>query len=383
MMAQSPFNAPRARAAYIKPQHPTDPLNLPSPRETHFLHPGYPDDDSLLLSLPALDSPDGIHHQTALDVCALVAGNRWDGFFTLDKDGKLRVPTDNMDASLHGKAYYFHVPAEDSDNPGIRKDYPIVPTFTEWKFPHNTLPARWSREPTFEPADVRRCLLSKSISLLEIAHIIPRDMFDEKWFNDNGMLRYDGIHSNRNIMTLKVDVHQYFDRKPKFVIVQKYGKMVAHFLRCRSAEEREPVELYHNVPVAIAEQHHCFLLARLAWTVFPLIELFLKKGVSRRLLRKTGEGVEVVEENARRCIQAFLDGQPRSASPTKRARKDNGEAQDACDWGSQDASGWESQDVSDWESQDASDWEEQLRGRKRRRELSVCGTQHAHLISGE
>ena len=70
----------------------------------------------MLLALPALDSPNGMHHGTALDACAIVADNHWDGYFTLDREGAQRVPTDNMDASLNADVYYFHVPGDDGDS---------------------------------------------------------------------------------------------------------------------------------------------------------------------------------------------------------------------------------------------------------------------------
>jgi hypothetical protein len=115
-MAQTPC----ARQPYGAPQHPTDPLILqPSPRQIRFLHPGYPDEHSVLLVLPALDSPDGVHHGLALDSCAIMADNRWDGYFTLDREGVQRVPTDDMDLSLDADAYYFHVPGGNGDGPKL------------------------------------------------------------------------------------------------------------------------------------------------------------------------------------------------------------------------------------------------------------------------
>jgi hypothetical protein len=40
-----------------------------------FLHPGYKDEHVLFLQVPALHRWHGIHHRTALEVCAIVAGN--------------------------------------------------------------------------------------------------------------------------------------------------------------------------------------------------------------------------------------------------------------------------------------------------------------------
>lgn len=84
---------------------------------------------------------------------------------------------------------------------------------------------------------------------------------------------------------------------------------------------------------------------------FLLLEAFLKKGVKRRLLRKTEDGYVAREEDAKTCTQVWLFARPRSGSPSKRSRGNNAGVQDACDS----------------EIEDVSDWEEQQRGRKRQR----------------
>jgi hypothetical protein len=117
----SPLPVPRARQAYGLPQHPSDPIVLqPLPRQIRFLHPGYPNEHCLLLVLPALDVPEGVHHGLALDVCAMVADNRWDGYFTLDRAGLRRIPTDDLELSLRAEAYYFHVPGDNGDEKDSR-----------------------------------------------------------------------------------------------------------------------------------------------------------------------------------------------------------------------------------------------------------------------
>lgn len=98
------------RKSHVPPQHFSDPLTLPrNVRRVRFYHPGYPKTDALLLSLPALDQ-NGIHHQTALDVCAIIANNRWDGFFTADREGQQQISTDDLDACLDKDEYYFQIP---------------------------------------------------------------------------------------------------------------------------------------------------------------------------------------------------------------------------------------------------------------------------------
>lgn len=181
------------------------------------------------------------------------------------------------------------------------------------------------------------------------------------------MTVYGSIQGNTNTLRFKVDVHQYFDRKPRFVIVPKYGKMVAHMFSHQSVEAREAIELFHNVPVAITEQSSHFLLARLAWTIFPLLEIFLRKGVRRHLLRKTDDGFVVREENALNCTRAWLSARPRSASPSKRSRDNYETAQEPQD--------------SDFESEN--DWAGHKRGRKRIRTWSRYGTRHSQSTEGD
>ena len=138
--------------------------------------------------------------------------------------------------------------------------------------------------------------------------------------------------------------------------------MVAHMFTCQSIEAREAIELYHNVPVEIDEQSSHLLLARLGWTVFQLLEPFLKKGVKRRLLRKTEQGYVVRDEDAKSCTQAWLSARPRSGSPSKRTRSDAAGAQDAYD---------SDIDIMSEEEEDPG------RGRKRRRRSSVSDPQNS------
>ena len=101
-----------ARPQYDAPKHPTAPLALPiSPQLIYFLHPGYPTHEGALLCLPGVDVNHGVHHRTALYACAMVANNRWDGFFTLDRDGAELVASTDMDQSLTVQQYYFQVPS--------------------------------------------------------------------------------------------------------------------------------------------------------------------------------------------------------------------------------------------------------------------------------
>jgi hypothetical protein len=76
-----------------------------------FRHPGYPDEHNIIMVLPALDDAQGgLHHETALIACAVVAGNRWDGFLSEQRTGSgVLTPRDGV---LRGKEYYFRLPGD-------------------------------------------------------------------------------------------------------------------------------------------------------------------------------------------------------------------------------------------------------------------------------
>jgi hypothetical protein len=48
-----------------------------------------------LLILPALDNG-GIHYETAHIACAILANNRWDGWFTEEQGDRVHVPDDRI-----------------------------------------------------------------------------------------------------------------------------------------------------------------------------------------------------------------------------------------------------------------------------------------------
>jgi hypothetical protein len=84
----------------------------------NFCHPGYPSDSQIFLSLPAFDRRDavslpGVHHGTALVACGVLAGNRWDGYFTRTIGGPAIEECDD-DIIVVG-SYYFYLPDTGSD----------------------------------------------------------------------------------------------------------------------------------------------------------------------------------------------------------------------------------------------------------------------------
>lgn len=120
----------RIRPAQRVPEHivgvetvSTDPRHV-----VHFRHPAYPTAKNRLFSLLALDHPTGgIHSTTAHTACAIIAGNRFDGYLSLTATGEpIRAGSYSV---LTGSDYFFCVPTPKGTT-GTYK-YPVVPNFTE------------------------------------------------------------------------------------------------------------------------------------------------------------------------------------------------------------------------------------------------------------
>ena len=78
-------------------------------RTISFHHPGYAHPNDVFLILLASDhSSGGLHHLTALTACGIVAGSRFDGYFSTAPNGQ--AIEDSPDSVLKGHEYWFHVP---------------------------------------------------------------------------------------------------------------------------------------------------------------------------------------------------------------------------------------------------------------------------------
>ncbi|KUI57076.1 Serine/threonine-protein kinase SKY1 [Cytospora mali] len=128
----------------LKPPIDSFAINLPT-ENISFLHRSYPDNQNVLLTLPAVDKSDGthgvlhgIHHETARIACAILANCHWEGYFCATRDGS-RVDA-GPDELLSGKAYYFYI---DGD-----PDYAVVPSIDHFQFPNlQGLPQSWLSSP--------------------------------------------------------------------------------------------------------------------------------------------------------------------------------------------------------------------------------------------
>ena len=99
------------RDAQRQRNHACSSLFAPTPREISFLHPALREGQNILCTLLGFDSQEGgLHHGTARIACAIIAGNRWDGYLSLQPNGS-RIPETDDDVLLSDK-YYFLVPGE-------------------------------------------------------------------------------------------------------------------------------------------------------------------------------------------------------------------------------------------------------------------------------
>jgi hypothetical protein len=197
-------------------------------------HPGYNDDDSNeLLALVATDgSTDvpGVQYCVVHTACAIFAGNRFDGWLSLERKPTVEDAIPPQDLLPVG-IYYFHVPLDagtaDAFADITLSPYPIVPNFREWTFPHAHVPPPWKNASIGEPAAAipakqrdSTCRLTRHRDPTESAHIIPAS--ETEWFGMNIMDRYnflggvkrgqEVINGDENLILLREDVHTQWDR---------------------------------------------------------------------------------------------------------------------------------------------------------------------------
>ena len=207
--------------------------------------------------------------------------------------------------------------------------YPVVPTFGEWIFPSGKLPGTWNtiakrRSPgVASTSDTTRsrdqcCRMTEAVEETDICHIVP--VAEEPWFTRNDMIRYGNKHASSrpsindeaNTMLLRADLHRSFDKRRFTFLPKKQGVLVTHVLESESLRD-----IYHNVQLNTTYIAPEYFFARFAWTIFPLLKPFLRRG-QRRLLLIQGQ---LQWASPAECSE-FADppSKSRSASPTKKNR---------------------------------------------------------------
>lgn len=352
-------------------------------------HPGYGIDDILLTLPAVdgtTTTPPGLHQRTVLTVGAIIADNAFDRvYLTRDRAGINRVDsTLPLDGLLEPGEYWLQLdgyelfrdtqtdtragtssiprpapPRTTSTSPTQAQNsaptliphartraqssaphssdfppqttpqrntpYPIVPSFGDWQFPHNHLPAEWKqRHPAPQPTPMsssshrntqsNQCWITGYHMGVNECHVVPKNQ--DVWWADNNMRQYtvdtDGVsRDTANIALLRADIHQMLDGH-KFAIVPKPSFLpssgssqsssfafAAHVLKS-DYEAREFCLLYHNVAIpqdAIDRLSPEFLFARFAWDIFAQLQTFLNSSTTRRCLEV------MVQNNTDRCTE--------------------------------------------------------------------------------
>ena len=220
---------------------------------------------------------------------------------------------------------------------GTDKPYGILPTFRDWRFPSpEAVPKSWRTDrKTVERGD--RCYVTQQRFGVELVHIVPQS--ETEWFNTNAMTQYTrgfpkftgntysaGIDNPHNVMPLRTDLHRLLDQK-HLTFTPKRGRdgdtIVVHCL-----EDPEIASLYHNIPIHGPLQKE-LLLARFAWTLFPLgISQFLQMGVSRVLWIADGHGNMEEKEVSHKQCQNYALLRSQSSSPKKRPKAKDDDIED-------------------------------------------------------
>jgi hypothetical protein len=152
--------------------------------------------NDVLFTLIAWDhKDDALHYGLLHTTCAIVADDRHDGYLIASRNPNAeRIALDHDDlVPCQPTGYYFHV----ADDP----DYPVVPTFDDWRFP-NSLPSAWLSVSTDDDNNAARattqsnfsagvktrdrtCQLSNHSSVTGTAHLCPEK--EEAWYLCNDM----------------------------------------------------------------------------------------------------------------------------------------------------------------------------------------------------
>lgn len=165
------------------------------PERAIFVSFNHPTNKRLLLSLPKnnvlpLTSDFGVHHETALTACQIIAYNE-PGFLSTSADrSNIAARTSiERDPFLTSKTYYYHLLSQPDD-----PNYGICIDFALWSFPHDSFPPSWVRVTPIDDegfagsgwTDISsrikqrdpNCRISDWIDNKSTAHIVPADQIE-------------------------------------------------------------------------------------------------------------------------------------------------------------------------------------------------------------
>ncbi|KAL7781692.1 hypothetical protein V8C37DRAFT_398130 [Trichoderma ceciliae] len=303
------------------------PYDLLFKDEIKFFHPGYEEPSIQFLSLARVDCDNsnstpvfGVYYKTALIACQIIANNRFNaGRLALDRAGLQRVSI-SLDGILTENKYFFIIDEDEK--------YPIVPSFRDWKFPHDDVPTLWPPNLTISPVTSPSCCITNVSYAVDGAHIVPRE--EAAWYTSNAMAGYGGgIDNEANILRMRKDLHNCFDNR-WFAIVPKTtlngAQYVTHILPKKAAEIWPT---YHNVGIQLLPtESRPYLFARFAWAILLQVKAWITIGIPRNVIRvqvdkEKGTFEYKMESIAGPQLQfLYGGGGSKAATPMKRKYQD-------------------------------------------------------------
>ena len=227
--------------------------------------------------------------------------------------------------------------------------YPVCPSFTNWRFPHDSFPNHWSSQTTSRATLASRpptafsekimlatngiCIMTGYTTSVQACHLCPRSQAD--WFRDNRMQTYNDVEYNRiehvvddiaNGITLREDLHLYFDLGG-FVLMPKSDS--GYTLHCLQPSN-DILPMFHNHKThPITNVRAEFLYTRLAYAILPKVAFFLSsprhpKSIIRVKADSSFE-TEIVDISAKEFAK---QSQSQNPSRKERSRVDSSLADD-------------------------------------------------------
>ena len=312
-------------------------------REIKIYHPGYDDEDALMISFPGYDSEEGdLYYDFAHTACAIVSNNHFDGWLSTSRNPQ--VPRFSEELLAPGK-YWWHLPGGNTNS--LRcvihcllhldsaQPYAIVPDFRTWQFPRS-VPEGWTSRTLERNQTANACQVSQESHASNAAHIVPSS--ETEWFDKAGLgLSYGSnaiqlggtllnanIDNENNILQIRSDLHHAWDQRQFTFVPKRTEEGLGVVIHCW---DKRMVGKYHNVPLQgfVVKE---LLLARLAWTLLPrALAQFLAKTKGTRMLWVRDDHGKLIpqEQTAEQCRNTAYAPVPRSTSPKKRKQNDDGQ----------------------------------------------------------
>jgi len=140
--------------------------------------------------------------------------------------------------------------------------YPVVPSFQDWEFPHANFPTTWPAPSETQPegpltpsapaAATRHCVVTNSGLASTLAHLVPRE--HDLWSSLNAMSIYGtgvrDMDDESNLVRMRADIHKCFDDGLFTMVPKSDGDSELHYaVHAVDEGDTEFRDLYHNTAI--------------------------------------------------------------------------------------------------------------------------------------